>query len=396
MVCFFQARQTPLDTLKRYVRSVYRPEEFPASLQRLYATTPEESIPEFFTDPSIFISIHADMPDLQLPDWFNGTPDDFLAYHRSILESDAVSANLHHWIDLTFGYKLIGEAAVSAKNVYLELVSLNPPSNSRVTCLFSLPHPRRIITSTPPEDLIPIYEEMSDFFFKICSSSPPEFGEIEMQCSSKIFSVDSLLKSDLEDLACLITEISVGANVPGLTPQIDNAEKSSRLKQARQLFKAHSSTIPCGFKKPVELLLFNNRGDIPLSLIRRCMFAIPLSVIDLHRIQTGLDSSGGSTRLEKLHFRDGPAPGSLLNVFLGISSSSPQRFDFPICALNLLTPMLKRAVNEMPACVVNALVSGRLINLYLTIGGQMVGSDLINSLKITSLKTKSVWFNLGR
>ncbi|KAM3180364.1 hypothetical protein ACTXT7_016423, partial [Hymenolepis weldensis] len=365
----YKARRTPLDVLKRYVRSVYRPEEFPASLQRLYATTPEECIPEFFTDSSIFTSIHPDMPDLQLPDWFQGTPSDFLAYHRRVLECDAVSANLHHWIDLTFGYKLIGEAAVTAKNVHLELVSPNPPSNSRVTCLFSLPHPRRVTTSTSPEDLIAIYEEMSDFFSKICTSTPPKFGEIEARCSLKPFSIDSLLLSDIEDLACLITEISVGINIRGSIPQIDSAKRTSRLKRARQFFKMYNSAIPTGFRKPVELILFNNKRDLPLSLIRRCVFRVPPCVIDLYRIQIGLDSRCAmSSRLKRLHFRDGPTAGGLLSVFLEMLSPLLQRCDYPVGVLNILTPMLERATEEVPSCVVNALVSGSLLHLYMIVG----------------------------
>ncbi|CDI97412.1 wd40 repeat [Echinococcus multilocularis] len=362
----YKARQTSVENLQRYVRPVYRPEEFPSSLQRLYATTPEECIPEFFTDPTIFTSIHPDMPDLQLPEWFSGSTSDFLNYHRSVLESDAVSANLHHWIDLTFGFKLLGEAAVSAKNVHLELVSPNPPSNSRVTCLFSLPHPRR---AGPGDDLIEVYEEMSDFFVKICSCQPPEIAKLQ-QKQSRQSSVDALLKMDLEDLACLITEVAVGSTIPGVIPQLEGVKRSTRLQRARHLFTTYKSTIPSGFSKPVELVLFDATwGHLPLGLIRRCVFDVPPHIVDIYRVHIGLHARV-TARLEQMHLKDGPAPGALLNVFLA-TGTPPQRFDCPAGLLNLLTPMLERGIEETLACVANALVSGRLVQFYLAIGGKM-------------------------
>lgn len=55
--------------------------------------------------------------DVILPRWAN-TPEDFITIHRRALESEYVSQNLHHWIDLIFGFKQKGPRAVEALNVF--------------------------------------------------------------------------------------------------------------------------------------------------------------------------------------------------------------------------------------------------------------------------------------
>lgn len=49
--------------------------------------------------------------DVILPPWAT-TPEEFIAIHRRALESEYVSQNLHHWIDLIFGYEIIEDLAV--------------------------------------------------------------------------------------------------------------------------------------------------------------------------------------------------------------------------------------------------------------------------------------------
>ncbi|CAM9650276.1 unnamed protein product, partial [Hapterophycus canaliculatus] len=58
--------------------------------------------------------------DVLLPPWASG-PADFILKHRAALESDYVSQNLHHWVDLIFGYKQRGRAAEEAHNVFYYL-----------------------------------------------------------------------------------------------------------------------------------------------------------------------------------------------------------------------------------------------------------------------------------
>lgn len=61
---------------------------------------------------------------VHLPPWCEGDPRRFILVHRQALESDFVRENLQYWIDLVFGYKQTGKAAVEAINVFHPAVSI--------------------------------------------------------------------------------------------------------------------------------------------------------------------------------------------------------------------------------------------------------------------------------
>jgi len=91
-----------------------------------------ELIPEFFYLPEFLVNSNkydfgllqnmtTAIDSVELPPWAKGDPKIFIQKHREALESPYVSENLHHWIDLVFGSKQKGEAAVEAVNVFHHL-----------------------------------------------------------------------------------------------------------------------------------------------------------------------------------------------------------------------------------------------------------------------------------
>ncbi|KAM3682516.1 hypothetical protein ACJW31_12G078200 [Castanea mollissima] len=91
----------------------------------------KELIPEFFYMPEFLVNSNSyhlgvkqdgePIGDVCLPPWAKGSPEEFINRNREALESEYVSSNLHHWIDLVFGYKQRGKPAVEAANIFYYL-----------------------------------------------------------------------------------------------------------------------------------------------------------------------------------------------------------------------------------------------------------------------------------
>ena len=85
------------------------------------------SIPEFYYLPQFLVngqqldlgtrqSDLVKLGNVILPKWSEGSPEKFVKIMRDALESEYVSKHLHKWIDLIFGYKQQGDAAIEAQN----------------------------------------------------------------------------------------------------------------------------------------------------------------------------------------------------------------------------------------------------------------------------------------
>ncbi|GAA5901206.1 hypothetical protein JCM8208_002303 [Rhodotorula glutinis] len=133
-----------------------------------------ELTPEFFHLPDFLVNVNnlsfglrqeSDEPidDVALPPWASGDPRRFVELHREALESEFVGMHLHGWIDLVFGFKQRGEAAVEAVNVFsalsyegaIDLDAVTDADERKAACstihsfgqtprqLFVKPHPSR-------------------------------------------------------------------------------------------------------------------------------------------------------------------------------------------------------------------------------------------------------------
>ena len=113
-------------------RLFYSIEKAWMSASRENMTDVRELIPEFYYLPEMFVNANnfdfgarqgngGRIDNVALPPWAKGDPKIFIAKHCEALESEHVSKHLHQWIDLVFGHKQRGEAALEATNIFHHL-----------------------------------------------------------------------------------------------------------------------------------------------------------------------------------------------------------------------------------------------------------------------------------
>ncbi|GAB0089168.1 protein FAN [Sergentomyia squamirostris] len=180
-----------------------------------------------------------------LPPWAKNSPDLFVRTLREALESEYVSQNLHHWIDLIFGYKQRGEEAIKAHNLFYHLCYEGAIDLDDVTDiadrhalevqisefgqipkqLFTRPHVPRVVTSAQNGP--------------ISAQTIPQSPEIELTVLLKDLSLDVKYSAHKDIITSMVIDgqcvISTGK---------DGVLKCFDFEQKRQLRSVPISSMP--------------------------------------------------------------------------------------------------------------------------------------------------------
>ncbi|CEP64408.1 Bph1p LALA0_S11e03444g [Lachancea lanzarotensis] len=169
------------------------------SIERTWSSASQENttdvrelIPEFFYLPEFLENVNAynfgvlqngdRVDNVLLPPWAKNDPKLFVAKNREALESPYVSQRLHLWIDLIFGFKQTGEAAVEAVNVFNRLsypgaVNLDKidNENERVAVtgiihnfgqsplrVFDQSHPKKLLQQLPLPSITCVFSDLAE------------------------------------------------------------------------------------------------------------------------------------------------------------------------------------------------------------------------------------------
>eukprot|EP00467_Chlorarachnion_reptans_P011148 CAMPEP_0114532858 /NCGR_PEP_ID=MMETSP0109-20121206/26907_1 /TAXON_ID=29199 /ORGANISM="Chlorarachnion reptans, Strain CCCM449" /LENGTH=1714 /DNA_ID=CAMNT_0001715985 /DNA_START=801 /DNA_END=5946 /DNA_ORIENTATION=+ len=139
IVCFFMLRLEPFASLHKELQSgkFDFPDRLFSSVKQTWDycnTSPssfKELLPEFYYLPEFLTNVNefdfgkkqdkSSVDNVTLPSWADGDPKKFVAVMRLALESEHTSKYLPKWIDLIFGYRQRGRAALEAHNLFHHL-----------------------------------------------------------------------------------------------------------------------------------------------------------------------------------------------------------------------------------------------------------------------------------
>ncbi|VDM45699.1 unnamed protein product [Toxocara canis] len=243
------------------------PEEYPRSMARIYEWTPDECIPEFYDDPTLFRSTHPDMCDLELPPWCSDASD-FIKWHRAMLESEHVSGSLNKWIDL-----LSGKAAVEALNVHLSLVQKGVSRRtSGIVQLFHVPHPKRLPSSqasyVSPLDtpyFNPLYRALNSSQIVDSVGTDDEtfhLNDLVEEVQQTQMEKRRRVSSSVASIAVTVLELALAEYCRDLSA---DATFDDRLLRARRLLLSHGYLIPGHLREPLKLLLEEHPTEMRLE-----------------------------------------------------------------------------------------------------------------------------------
>ncbi|KAF4142901.1 WD domain G-beta repeat domain-containing protein [Phytophthora infestans] len=251
----------------------------------------KELIPEFYYLPEFLENVNACVfgtsqtgvvvGDVELPPWANGSPTEFVRLNRAALESPYVSANLHHWIDLIFGYKQQGPAAVEACNIFyhltyegsVDLDAITDASTKRAILdqitefgqtpsqLFRTPHPVRAVAASTSGN---IATNSSLFGGSLGPSSGPSYaqgesGDGRRVATSPLTARAALASSFLEGgeiISRMQTMLSSGPVLSGTFVGTTEATFSPVLETSALLQQEPRRQVPVN-----PLLAFYRRGQ---------------------------------------------------------------------------------------------------------------------------------------
>ncbi|KPP72299.1 hypothetical protein Z043_108709, partial [Scleropages formosus] len=189
-----------------------------------------ELIPEFYYLPDFLVNSNSfelgclqdgtPLGDVVLPPWAKGDPQEFIRMHREALECDYVSAHLHLWIDLIFGFKQQGPAAVEAINTFhpyfyaekLDVDNLKDPLKKHTILgyLLSKPHPPRTGHKSSVAKELSAVCHLPPFFFRM-DKLKPSIHPLKDQVFLTVFSSmeQELTRGPVGQIVCGEKEILV-------------------------------------------------------------------------------------------------------------------------------------------------------------------------------------------